>query len=71
MDMLILKTNINSKYDFQRVECTLNNTFNINECTVDLDDIDKVLRITGRGLNIEDVVGKVKELGYSCEDLPN
>lgn len=69
--MLTLKTDINSKYDFQRVECTLSNLFNINECTVDLEDSDKVLRVIGRGLNLDDVVGKVKELGYNCEDLPN
>ena len=44
MEMLILKTNINSPKDFKKVQYTLNNSYQINECTVDLGDRDKVLR---------------------------
>ena len=69
MEMLILKTNINSKFDFKRVRHSLNNTFKINECTVDLGDRDKVLRVVGNELSMEDVINRVKNLGYNCEDL--
>ncbi len=69
MEVLILKTNINSKFDFKRVSHSLNNTFKINECTVDLGDRDKVLRVVGNELSMEDVINKVKDLGYNCEDL--
>ncbi len=69
MEMLILKTNINSKFDFKRVRHSLNNTFKINECTVDLGDRDKVLRVVGNELSMENVINRVKNLGYNCEDL--
>lgn len=69
MEMLILKTNINSKIDFKNVRSTLNNSYKINECTVDLEDRDKVLRVVGDKLNMEDIISRVKGLGYYCEDL--
>ncbi len=69
MEILVLKTNISSKIDFKKVRHSLNNLFKINECTVDFDDRDKVLRIVGNELNMEDVVHRVKNLGYYCEDL--
>ena len=69
MEMLILKTNINSKFDFKRVRHSLNNTFKINECTVDLGDKDKVLRVVGNELSMEDIINRVKNLGYNCKDL--
>ena len=69
MEMLILKTNINSKTDFKKLRYILNNSYKINECTLDFGDRDKVLRIVGNELNIEDVISRVKNLGYYCEDL--
>jgi hypothetical protein len=69
MEMLILKTNINSKIDFNRVRHTLNSSYKINECTVDLGDRDKVLRVVGDKLDMEGVISRVKDLGYYCEDL--
>jgi hypothetical protein len=69
MEMLILKTNINSKIDFKRVRHTLNNSYKINECTVDLGDRDKVLRVVGDKLDMKDIINRVKNLGYYCEDL--
>ncbi len=69
MEMLILKTNINSKIDFKKVRYFLNGSFKINECTVDLGDRDKVLRVVGSELNMNEVISKVKDLGYYCEDL--
>jgi hypothetical protein len=70
MDMLILKTNINSNFDFKYVRNLLNNSYKINECTVDLADRDKVLRLVGEGLKMEDVINRINKLGYYCEDLP-
>ena len=60
MDILILKTNIYSKIDFIKVRQLLINSFTINECTVDLGDRDKVLRIVGNELNMEDVIALLR-----------
>jgi hypothetical protein len=70
MDMLILKTNINSNFDFKYVRNLLNNSYKINECTVDLTDRDKVLRLIGEDLKMEDVIKRINKLGFYCEDLP-
>jgi hypothetical protein len=70
MDMLILKTNINTNFDFKYVRNSLNHSYKINECTVDLTDRDKVLRLIGEDLKMEDVINRINKLGYYCEDLP-
>ncbi len=69
MEILILKTNVKNKIDFKKIKNLLFNTFKINECTIDLEDKDKVLRILGDELKIENIVNKVKEMGYYCEEL--
>lgn len=69
MNMLILKTDIKSKRDFVHVEDSLRSYYHINECTIDLEDRDKVLRITGNDLNQDEIISKVNGFGFCCEDL--
>jgi len=71
MDMLILRTNIKSDEEFRRVFNNLSNRFAINDCTIDLEDRDKVLRLIGNNLNLNDITEKVEKLGFACEDLPD
>ena len=71
MDMLILKTNINSKDAFSSVKMNLNSFYPIEECTIDLDDSDKVMRVIGNDLNKDEVVNSISNLGYVCEELPD
>ena len=69
MDILIFKTNINSKNDFHLVRKDLSQNYNINECTVDLEDKDKVLRIVGSNLKLSDIALSVNTIGFTCEEL--
>jgi hypothetical protein len=69
MDILILKTDINSNKEFLNVKNSLSHSFSINECTIDLEDTDKVLRITGDNLNLNDVAVRVCKMGFFCEEL--
>ncbi|HKB87087.1 MAG TPA: hypothetical protein VKD08_13000 [Ignavibacteriaceae bacterium] len=71
MKMLILKTNINLKDDFISMKNSLSRSFDINECTIDLDDTDKVVRVIGRRLNKNEVLERINSLGYVCEELPD
>jgi len=71
MKMLILKTNINLKDDFISIKNSLSRSFDINECTIDLDDTDKVVRVIGRRLNKNEVLERINSLGYVCEELPD
>ena len=69
MDILILKTNITSKNNFIPVKDFLRYYYDINECSIDLEDIDKVVRITGNNLNTDEVISRVSGLGFQCEEL--
>lgn len=69
MDILILKTNIKTIHNFKPVEKTLRKNYKINECTVDFGDRDKVLRIVGNNLNQNEVINKIKDFGFACEEL--
>ncbi len=71
MEMLILKTDINSRYDFSTVKNRLDGSYRINECTIDLEDKDKVVRIIGDNIEVNDVVGRIKSFGFLCEELPD
>lgn len=69
MDVLILKTNINSEGDFIPIQDFLHYYYDINECSIDLEDRDKVLRITGNNLNLDEVISRVSGLGFECAEL--
>ncbi len=71
MEMAILKTDISSGYDFRIVKNKLHKYYNINQCTIDLDDMDKVVRVVGDKIEMQDVIDKIKSLGYLCEELPD
>ncbi len=71
MEMLILKTDINTRYDFRTVKNRLQGYYRINECTIDLDDRDKVVRVIGDNIETNDVVSKIKSYGFLCEELPD
>lgn len=70
MEIIILKTNINSREEFKLVKNDLKNSYRINECTIDLEDIDKVVRVIGENINTNEVVKGITRLGYNCEELP-
>ena len=69
--MAILKTDISNGYDFKKVQNKLQHYYKINECTIDLDDRDKVVRVIGSNIRINDLVNKIRSYGFSCEELPD
>lgn len=71
MDMLILRTSINSERDFRSINDFLSSRYNVNECTIDLEDRDKVLRVIGNNLDQDEVISKVNEFGFECSELPD
>ncbi len=69
MDILIFKTNIYSSSEFSPVKNLLNNKYDIQNCTVDLEDSDKVLRVVGNGLKVNEIKDRVNNFGFLCEEL--
>lgn len=72
MNLLILKSNIDSRKGVRQVARVLDSHPAIKHWTVDLDDIDKVLRIEWQHfLSAVDIQRLLKPIGYHCENLPD
>jgi len=69
MEILILKTNISSKKHVKAVAPLLDGQENISRWNIDLNDIDKVLRIESTEMELTEVVQLIQEAGFYCEEL--
>ncbi len=69
MEVLIFKTNIYSSSEFNPVKNLLSNTYEIQNCTIDLEDSDKVLRVVGEDLQVNEIRDRVSNFGFLCEEL--
>lgn len=65
----IFKTNIATPEDKQYVIHAISRHFEVGQCHVDLDDCDKVLRITELKVEENAVISFVKQQGFNCEVL--
>ena len=69
MEVLILKTNIRYKKQVKTVAPLLDGQDNISRWNIDLNDIDKVLRIESDDMELTEVVQIIKKAGFHCEEL--
>jgi hypothetical protein len=70
MNLLIFKTNIKSKRKVSSLKPYFNTLSSIINWTVDVQDIDKVLRIEAlESLKEQDVIYLMKTQGFYCETL--
>lgn len=67
--ILIFRTNIQSEEDKLKVRNLLASHALIHESSVDIEDVDKVLRVVSPQLKPADVITLVKENGFICEEL--
>lgn len=67
--VLVFKTNLNATRDVINIEPILNNITEITGWSVDIDDIDKVLRVEGPATIITKIIKVLKRAGYQCEEL--
>jgi len=65
----IFKTNIATHEDRQNILQAIMNRFEVGQCNVDLEDCDKVLRITEMRAEENDVIDFVKRQGFDCDVL--
>ena len=69
--LLILRTNIKSKKKLKKVAPLLNDHPMIFKWSIDLEDIDNVLRVEASSeLQIETINHLIQQKGFYCEDLP-
>jgi len=69
MNILIFRTNIETRNDFAAVISALKRKFSIKDLTIDLDDPDKVLRVITEINHPIQIAAEVKKLDYFCEEL--
>ena len=69
MDVLVFKTNIQHKNDVERIRPLFNNHNNILSWNVDIEDVDKVLRIESSSNISREVENIIRQAGYLCIEL--
>jgi hypothetical protein len=65
----IFKTNVEFEEQCHAIITTLINTFSSVKVNIDLQDCDKILRVEGVDFSVDQIVEKVRILGYRCEVL--
>jgi hypothetical protein len=65
----IFKTDIRTQADKQKLQPALELISDIHEWSVDIDDIDCVLRVISPTLTREDIATVVSNHGYHCAEL--
>jgi copper chaperone len=68
-DILVFRTNLRDKGDVARIAPVLRSERRIHLWTVDLADIDKVLRIEAEELTTGQVNRILRQQGFECEEL--
>jgi len=66
----IFKTNIHKIYPDCAINTTLGNHKDIQQWSVDCEDVDRVLRVVSETLQPEVIIGIINELGHECQELP-
>jgi hypothetical protein len=67
--ILIFKTSIRNPADRESVRAGLDGSVSVQQWSVDLEDVDCVLRVVSNGIAAQQVVALVKGCGYDCEEL--
>ena len=72
MKQLIFRTNIVTRQNVKAITSLFKHQSNIIKWSIDLEDIDKVLKVnTTESLNENDVKNLVNVKGFHCEPLPD
>jgi len=70
MKLLIFKTDIGTKSKLRGVKPVFNNHTTIKKWTVDMEDVDNVLRIEAvEPIDETQVIGLMEQRGFRCEVL--
>lgn len=71
--VLVFKTNIQNEYQKSYVQIIMNSAYGVHDCTVDLDDVDRVLRVEidndEKEVDENYIIDKINSLGFMCKTL--
>lgn len=69
--IFVFRTNLNSLSDIETIAPAMDSSAAILNWSVDIEDIDKVLRIESLRENADEIIEVVRLAGYQCEELPD
>lgn len=70
MELLIFKTDIKSKKKVKKVKQLFDTNIEILDWSIDVEDVDNVLRIEGvDGINEKRIIEFTRAKGFYCEEL--
>lgn len=64
--ILLFKTNVNCQEDKFFLHAVLDGNPHIEQWSIDLEDVDRVLRVISYTLTHQQVTGLINKQGYSC-----
>lgn len=68
-NILIFKTNISSQSQKENAKSILDAIDHIEEWSIDMEDVDRVLRVVSREPNINEIINKLTNAGHECSEL--
>ncbi|MGE0589674.1 MAG: hypothetical protein AB7O48_13945 [Cyclobacteriaceae bacterium] len=71
INIFVFRTNLNSATDIDTISHVMDASAAVLNWSVDIEDIDKVLRIESLRENANEIIELVRLAGYQCEELPD
>jgi hypothetical protein len=71
MEVFVFKTNINRLNYIERLKPVINSHNKISAWSVDMQDIDNVLRVEAELSSPHEIILLVNKAGFFCEELPD
>jgi hypothetical protein len=68
-NILIFKTNIQTEFDKLRVKYVLDASHKVLKWSIDMEDVDHVLRIVSDSLTPEQIISVLDYVGFECAEL--
>jgi len=68
-DIHVFKTNIGFARDVKKISPVLGEESRIKKWSVDVEDVDNVLRVEAHRIASTEIISLIRQCGYSCEEL--
>lgn len=69
MMIMVFKTDVPNKTSADHIINNLLKEYPGYIISIDVGDCDKVLRVEGANFRMEDIINRLKRLGFACEEL--
>lgn len=67
--IFVFKTNIDTPAHWESIKNAIESTFEIESCSIDLEDVDKVMRVIATDIDPIHIISLVEKQGKTCYEL--